>query len=84
MLAELNGDGDDVSLIHRFSSVFKGCDVVAVRSCWEMERNYLDLLAELLRKPVVPVGQLPPAMANLIWEGGTYFNTVTLLLLLLL
>jgi hypothetical protein len=44
----------------RFATTLEGCDFVAVRSCREFERAYLNLLEELLRKPVLPVGLLPP------------------------
>lgn len=40
----------------------EACDVVAVRSCYEYEGEYLNLLAKFCRKPVIPVGLLPPVV----------------------
>ncbi|PIA52265.1 hypothetical protein AQUCO_01000260v1 [Aquilegia coerulea] len=45
----------------RFASVTKGSDVVAIRTCPEIESEYLSLLQnELFKKPVLPMGLLPP------------------------
>ena len=61
MFGDLTGDVDNLSVGFRFSKVLRGCDVVAVRSCYELEKNYLQLLSDILRKPVLPIGQLPPS-----------------------
>jgi UDP:flavonoid glycosyltransferase YjiC (YdhE family) len=53
------GDTENVSDIFRFGSSVDGCDVVLVRSCYELEADWLKLLENLYRKPVLPVGQLP-------------------------
>uniref|UniRef100_F6I731 UDP-rhamnose:rhamnosyltransferase 1 n=1 Tax=Vitis vinifera TaxID=29760 RepID=F6I731_VITVI len=49
-----------VSDSYRMGSVISACDVVAVRSCAELESEWLDLLRELYHKPVLPIGLLPP------------------------
>lgn len=36
--------------------------VIIVRSCMELELEWLKLLKELHQKPVVPVGLFPPTM----------------------
>ncbi|KDP29787.1 hypothetical protein JCGZ_18722 [Jatropha curcas] len=36
-----------------------GCDIVAIRSCFELEADFLGLVGELHGKPVFPVGLLP-------------------------
>ncbi|XP_072959062.1 UDP-glycosyltransferase 91C1-like [Typha angustifolia] len=36
------------------------CDVVALRSCGELEPEWLQLLPQLYHKPVVPLGHFPP------------------------
>ncbi|GLU13341.1 hypothetical protein SLE2022_299790 [Rubroshorea leprosula] len=53
-------DSSHISDIARVDGVFRGCDAIFIRSCWEFEREYLLLLEELHRKPVIPVGLLPP------------------------
>jgi hypothetical protein len=55
----ISGVKEDVSDFYRFVEVLQGCDVVAVRSCEEFEPEWLRLLEDLHRKPVLPVGQLP-------------------------
>ncbi|ESQ46174.1 hypothetical protein EUTSA_v10000154mg [Eutrema salsugineum] len=46
--------------VHRVAGVIDGCDVIAVRSCYEYEAEWLGLIQDLHRKPVIPVGVLPP------------------------
>lgn len=47
--------------IIRFRVAVKQSDVTAIRSCIEFEPEWFNLLHELYRKPVVPVGFLPPS-----------------------
>jgi len=56
----VTGVEEDASELHRFGEVLQGCDVMAVRSCVEFEPEWLRLLEDIHRKPVLPVGQLPP------------------------
>ncbi|PON84725.1 UDP-glucuronosyl/UDP-glucosyltransferase [Trema orientale] len=58
---DLTGMDDDVSVCYRIAKALRGCHAVAVRSCWELETEWLNLLRDLLGKPVLPIGQLPPA-----------------------
>ncbi|PON84724.1 UDP-glucuronosyl/UDP-glucosyltransferase [Trema orientale] len=58
---DLTGMDDDVSVCYRIAKALRGCHAVAVRSCWELEKEWLNLLRDLLGKPVLPIGQLPPA-----------------------
>ena len=58
------GDASGASDMHRFFTCLRGCDLLAVRSCEELEAEWLRLLEELYRKPVVPVGQLPPILPH--------------------
>ncbi|KAJ6793416.1 UDP-glycosyltransferase 91C1-like [Iris pallida] len=59
-------DDDDVdeatgvSEVYRVCKTIEGCDVVAVRSCAELEREWLELLPDILKKPVIPLGHFPP------------------------
>ncbi|KAK3001058.1 hypothetical protein RJ639_045821 [Escallonia herrerae] len=56
-----------VSDIDRFKSSAQGCDVLAVKSCYDFEPEWLKLLEDLHRKPVIPVGHLPPTPYD---DGG--------------
>ena len=49
-----------VSDVFRVQVVLGGVDLVAVRSCMEIERESLKFLENLCKKPVFPVGLLPP------------------------
>ncbi|KAK1308220.1 putative UDP-rhamnose:rhamnosyltransferase 1 [Acorus calamus] len=54
-------DDSRVSEAYRFSVVI----AVVVRSCDELERDYLKLLeTDMYRKPVVPLGLLPPVVSD--------------------
>ncbi|KAM6563980.1 hypothetical protein CsatB_023978 [Cannabis sativa] len=57
---DLSGGDGDVSVVYRIAKSLRGCDVVAVRSCRELESEWLNLMAHILGKPVLPIGQLPP------------------------
>ncbi|KAF5195264.1 Udp-glycosyltransferase [Thalictrum thalictroides] len=50
----------------RGASIMQGCEVVAVRSCPEIETEWLSLLQdEIHKKTVIPIGLLPPPHVNL-------------------
>ncbi|KAJ6683057.1 GLYCOSYLTRANSFERASE [Salix koriyanagi] len=55
----MTGNGENVPLPFRFRETLKGCDLVAVRTCIEVEHDYLNLLEQLHKKPVIPIGVLP-------------------------
>lgn len=46
----------------RIESAITGCEAYVIRSCMEVESDWLKLLQKLHRKPVVPVGLLPPSV----------------------
>ncbi|GMP32608.1 hypothetical protein CsSME_00006288 [Camellia sinensis var. sinensis] len=50
----------DVLDTYRLGSAIAGCDVLATRDCEEFEAHWLTLLQQLNKKPVVPVGLMPP------------------------
>ncbi|CAB4314339.1 unnamed protein product [Prunus armeniaca] len=54
-----------VSDLFRVQSTVQGCQVYLIRSCREIEVEWLDLLQELQQKPVVPVGLLPPLVQTI-------------------
>ncbi|KAL8248891.1 hypothetical protein R6Q59_005759 [Mikania micrantha] len=50
---------ENVSDVYRFGATISGCDAVVVRSCFDFEPDWLNLLKKLYKKPVVPAGLLP-------------------------
>lgn len=58
-LDTITGDESNVSDIYRFMEGMRGCDVIAIRDCMEFDPEWLRLLQDIHRKPVLPVGQLP-------------------------
>ncbi|KAJ6845432.1 UDP-glycosyltransferase 91C1-like [Iris pallida] len=57
-------DASGVSEAYRFGVTIRECDLVAVRSCFELEAEWLDLLKDIYGKTVLPVGHFPPASPN--------------------
>jgi UDP:flavonoid glycosyltransferase YjiC (YdhE family) len=53
--------GGGKSIVERFYSTFGGCTLGAMRSCVEWEPEFFPQVAPFLRKPVVPLGLLPPS-----------------------
>ncbi|KAJ7982424.1 UDP-rhamnose:rhamnosyltransferase 1 [Quillaja saponaria] len=45
-----------------YDKAISGCDLFALRSCPELESEWLNLLSELHNKPVLPVGLIPPSL----------------------
>ncbi|KAK8953428.1 putative UDP-rhamnose:rhamnosyltransferase 1 [Platanthera guangdongensis] len=54
-------DASGISESHRFGKSIQGCQIALIRSCNELESEWLQLLGTLYAKPIVPVGLLPPA-----------------------
>ncbi|KAF9681562.1 hypothetical protein SADUNF_Sadunf05G0014600 [Salix dunnii] len=59
LFPSMTGNEENVPLPFRFRETLKGCDLIAVRTCIEVEHDYLNLLEQLHRKPVIPIGVLP-------------------------
>ncbi|KAI9111435.1 hypothetical protein K1719_017125 [Acacia pycnantha] len=55
----LSDDNSGVSDLYRCGTSIQNCDVVLIRSCFEFEAEWIQLLQHLYKKPVVPVGLLP-------------------------
>ncbi|KAJ6845412.1 UDP-glycosyltransferase 91C1-like [Iris pallida] len=53
-------DASGVSETYRFGVTIRECDLVAIRSCVELEAEWLDLLKDIYGKTVLPVGHFPP------------------------
>uniref|UniRef100_A0A2P2KLZ1 Putative UDP-rhamnose:rhamnosyltransferase 1 n=1 Tax=Rhizophora mucronata TaxID=61149 RepID=A0A2P2KLZ1_RHIMU len=58
---EVNPSG--LSDLYRFGSVIAGSDAIFIRSCMELEADFLRLVAEIHGKPAIPLGILPPSSA---------------------
>nr|XP_023893136.1 UDP-glycosyltransferase 91A1-like [Quercus suber]POE59972.1 udp-glycosyltransferase 91a1 [Quercus suber] len=67
----ISTDKSDVSDIFRVVEVLDDCDIVAVRSSMEFEPEWLRVLEDLHRKPVLPVGQLP----TVVYDNGDETET---------
>lgn len=61
---DVAGDDENISAMYRMGGAIDGSDVVLVRSSYEFEPEWLNLLAEIYEKPVIPVGYLPPTPIN--------------------
>ncbi|XP_072966021.1 UDP-glycosyltransferase 91C1-like [Typha angustifolia] len=61
-------DGSGVSETYRFGKTIQDCQIVAVRSCSEFEQEWFNLLEQIYRKPVIPVGLLPPLQRETSFE----------------
>ncbi|KAJ3705377.1 hypothetical protein LUZ61_009082 [Rhynchospora tenuis] len=53
-------DESGVSESYRFGKVIEECSVVAIRTCAEYEPQWLKLLGEMYKKPIIPVGVFSP------------------------
>ncbi|RYR65243.1 hypothetical protein Ahy_A03g011198 isoform A [Arachis hypogaea] len=49
---------------YRLGASIENCDLVAVRGCTELEPEWFQVLRDIYRKPVLPVGQLPSSGFN--------------------
>lgn len=57
----LTGDDENVKDGYRLGATIHGCDAVIVRSSFDFEPEWLNLLKKLYKKPVIPAGLLPAA-----------------------
>lgn len=44
----------------RLAKTMGGCQAVAVRSCFEFDGEYLKIYEQMIGKPMIPIGLLPP------------------------
>ncbi|XP_042502516.1 putative UDP-rhamnose:rhamnosyltransferase 1 [Macadamia integrifolia] len=70
-----NGNNSGISAIDRYYSVALGSTFVIVRSCEEIEGDYLRIVREkLFRVPVIPIGLLPPSSEDENKDDGEWAN----------
>lgn len=56
----VTGNASGVTDLYRMGTSQECCDIIALRSSYEVEPEWLSLLKDIHAKPVFPVGQLPP------------------------
>ncbi|KAL6987466.1 hypothetical protein U1Q18_013214 [Sarracenia purpurea var. burkii] len=61
---DVEGSDENIPVMYRMGAGIDGCDVLAVRSSYEFEPEWVQLLEEMHQKPVIPVGQLPPVVVD--------------------
>ncbi|KAJ0451650.1 putative soyasaponin III rhamnosyltransferase [Helianthus annuus] len=59
IMQNLTTDDENVSDTYRLATTIRGCDAVVMRSSFAFEPDWLSLLTELYRKPVITIGLLP-------------------------
>lgn len=58
------GNESGVSDTVRFLASIDGCDLVLFRTSYEFEPEWFDIICEFYRKPVIPIGVLPPSLED--------------------
>ncbi|MCL7036861.1 hypothetical protein MKW94_003327 [Papaver nudicaule] len=53
-------DASGLSAGDRLSKGIEGCNFILLKSCVELDGDYLNVLKDLYQKPVIPIGLLPP------------------------
>lgn len=52
-------EDDNITDAYRLGVTLRDCDIVAIRGCTDFDGKWLQVLENIHRKPVIPVGQLP-------------------------
>ncbi|CAN1259573.1 UDP-glycosyltransferase 91A1 [Linum perenne] len=55
----VGGDGQEFPELYRFRRMLRECDLIAVRTCPELEAEWVKLLGQIYKKAVFPIGVLP-------------------------
>ncbi|KAL4569259.1 hypothetical protein LXL04_024895 [Taraxacum kok-saghyz] len=63
-LQDLTGDEENINDGYRLGATVQGCDAVIVRSSYDFEPEWLNLLKIIYRKPIIPSGLLPAEVAD--------------------
>ncbi|KAJ7950117.1 UDP-glycosyltransferase [Quillaja saponaria] len=50
-----------VTVSFNFNKAVSSCDLFSFRSCYELESEWLNLVEDIYKRPVVPVGVIPPS-----------------------
>ncbi|KAJ3694875.1 hypothetical protein LUZ60_000252 [Juncus effusus] len=68
---ESTSSGTGINDAERLCSTVLGSEFICIRSCFPMESKWITLLAELYKKPVVPIGLLLPSINGTLIEKTT-------------
>ncbi|KAJ0040248.1 hypothetical protein Pint_27711 [Pistacia integerrima] len=68
----ITGDESNVSDFYRIGETLRSCDIIAIRSCVDFGPEWLRVLEDIHRKPVIPIGQLPTTADDGGEETGTW------------
>ncbi|MFS8016488.1 putative soyasaponin III rhamnosyltransferase [Helianthus anomalus] len=66
IMQSFTADDENVSDTYRLATTICGCDAVVMRSSFDFEPDWLNLLPELYRKPVIPIGLTPSNLLRLV------------------
>ncbi|XP_010506988.1 PREDICTED: UDP-glycosyltransferase 91A1-like [Camelina sativa] len=66
---------ENIPDMDRLAGVIDGCDIIVVRSCTEYEAEWFRLIKDLHRKPVIPVGVLPPKPEEKFKDTDAWLST---------
>lgn len=59
---------------YRLGLAYVGSEVIAIRSCMELEPEWIQLLSKLQGKPVIPIGLLPATPMDDANDEGTWLD----------
>ncbi|KAK6923264.1 UDP-glucuronosyl/UDP-glucosyltransferase [Dillenia turbinata] len=63
------GEVGGVSETFRIAQSIRRCDALAIRGCRLFQPEWLKLLEDMHKKPVIPVGQIPPTLTSLLTDA---------------
>ena len=53
-----------MSDFERLGTAFLSCEILVLRSCFELESDALHILSKVHQKPIIPLGLLPPSLPS--------------------
>ncbi|GMP25813.1 hypothetical protein CsSME_00002501 [Camellia sinensis var. sinensis] len=65
-------DDENIPATYRFGAGIEACDVLAVRSTYEFEPEWLKLLQQIHQKPIIPIGLLPTTAYDISDNGEAW------------
>jgi hypothetical protein len=77
-IIEENASG--VSDLFRFKTLLSGAEFMAIKTCTELEDEWVKLLGEIYSIPVIPVGLLPPSAQESVDNKDSNWDTIVELL----